>query len=129
MTKTVENHIEVPVSQQEFLANGNKKALIILLTIHLEAAGCKVYQAEADADRLIVSTAISLYESECESVIVGEDTDILVVLIALANPLTDIKMMNPANKFHPHKVYSSKCIQMAMGDMKNNLLFLRNDRV
>ena len=120
----VENHKVVPVSQQEFLANGNKKALIRLLTIHLETAGCKVYQAEADADRLIVSTAISLYESERESIIVGEDADILVLLIALANPLTDIKIMNPANKFHPHKVYSSKCIQMAMGDMKNNLLFL-----
>ena len=113
------------MSQQEFLANANnKQGLIRLLTIHLEAAGCKVYQAEADADRLIVLTAISVHDAECGSVIVGEDTDILVLLIALADPLTDVMMMNPAGKFHPDKIYSSNCIQMAMGDMKNSLLFL-----
>lgn len=68
----VESHIQVPVSQQEFIGNTkNKIGLIKLLSTHLEAAGCKVHQAEADADRLIVTTATHLRDSGQESIIVG----------------------------------------------------------
>ncbi|KAK4309963.1 hypothetical protein Pmani_018430 [Petrolisthes manimaculis] len=85
---TVESHIQVPVSQQEFLGNAKNKArLIKLLSTHLQCAGCLIQQAEADADRLIVTTACNNGDSEQETVL------ILVLLIALAKPQTDIKMM------------------------------------
>ena len=121
----VENHIQVPISQQEFMGNPkNKMGLIKLLSTHLEAAGCKVHQAEADADRLVATTAIDIGDSGQESVLVGEDTDLLVLLIALAKPQTDIKMMVPADKTHPPKIFNIKRIQSEMGDMTGSLLFL-----
>lgn len=122
---TVESHIQVAVSQQEFLGNTKNKArLIKLLSTHLQGAGCQIHKAEADADRLIVTTACENGESGQESVIVGEDTDLLVLLIALAKPQTDIKMMIPANRAHPDKIFSSKRIQSQMGNIKDSLLFL-----
>lgn len=121
----VENHIQAPMSQQEFLGNTKNKArFITLLSTHLKAAGCKVHQAEADADRLIVTTAIGIGESGVEPVLIRKDTDLLVLLIALASPDIDIKMLMPANKAHPHKICTSKSLQNAMGDMKSCLLFL-----
>ena len=72
------------------------------------AAGCKVHQAEADADRLVATTASGIGDSGQESVLVGEDTDLLVHLIALAKPQTDIKMMIPADRAHPLKIFSIK---------------------
>ena len=53
----VEDNIQVPMSQQEFLGNtANKVPFIALLTSLLEATGCEVHHASADADRLIVLT-------------------------------------------------------------------------
>ncbi|KAK3889052.1 hypothetical protein Pcinc_006928 [Petrolisthes cinctipes] len=122
---TVESHMQVPVSQQEFLGNAKNKArLIKILSTHLQGAGCQIYQAEADADRLIVTTACNNNDSEQESVLVGEDTDLLVLLIALAKPQTDIKMMIPVNRAHPDKIFSSKRIQSQMGSITGSLLFL-----
>ena len=95
-----------------------------LLSTHLEAAGCKVHQAEADADRLIATTAINIGDSGQESVLVGEDTDLLVLLIVLAKPQTDIKMVIPADRAHPRKIFNIKRIQSEMGDMTGSLLFL-----
>lgn len=74
--------------------------MIKLFSTHLQGAGCQIYQAEADADRLIVTTACNNGDSEQESVFVGEDTDLLVLL---AKPQTDIKMMIPTNRTHPEK--------------------------
>ena len=50
----IEDNIQVSISQQEFLGNtANKVRFIALLTSHLEAAGCEVHHASADADREI----------------------------------------------------------------------------
>ena len=57
----IEGNIHVSMSQQEFLGNpANKVRFISLLTSHLEAAGCEVHHASADADRVIVLTALDV---------------------------------------------------------------------
>ena len=58
----------------------NKFHLIILLSAELEKRQMKVYQAEADADVLIVSTALNFAYDGFPAVIIGNDTDLLVML-------------------------------------------------
>lgn len=68
---------------QEYI---QRVGLIRLLSTHLKAAGCKVHQAEVDANRLIVATTINKRYSRFESVLVGEDTDVLVLFSCFGQP-------------------------------------------
>ena len=64
-----------------FLKNKeNKHNFIGLLTSHLEEHGCKVLQADGDADVLIAQTAVMSTDNSTTCV-VGEDTDVLVLLM------------------------------------------------
>ena len=68
------------VKKEVFLNNSkSKESFISLLSGYLENAGCQCEHAEADADSLIVNTAIGVC-SEHETVVIAEDTDILVLL-------------------------------------------------
>ena len=63
--------------KDEFLANeGNKQRFIDLLT----KAGMDVFHAVADADSLIVKTAVELAQHK-ETCIIGDDTDLLIIAI------------------------------------------------
>ena len=57
------------------------------------------------------------------AVIVGEDTDLLVLIIGLADRNTNIHMLMPANKDRPARVYSSKQLQSSLGSMSAYILF------
>ena len=85
----------------------------------------RVRQAEADADTLIVSTALnSVAVAESEElpvVVVGTDTDLLVMLVARATTTTDIFMLCHSN---PVRVFNIRDIQQAIGDTRNHLMFL-----
>lgn len=81
-------------------------------------------QAAADADRLIVTTAICYSEQQDETVIIGQDTDLAVLLTALSPPQVDIKFLIPGIKGKPAKLYSSKKCQESLGAMKDFILFL-----
>ena len=65
-----------------FLSNSvNKQNRINLFPEYLEAIGCQVLHAHNDADHLIVDTAVvAAAESGSSIVIIGEDTDLLVLL-------------------------------------------------
>lgn len=63
-----------------FLSNvENYQNFIYLLSVHLEKSGCPVLHADDDADLLIVDTAVAT-GSASPIVVIGEDTDILVLL-------------------------------------------------
>ena len=67
--------------KEEFLSNKqNKQRFIALLSKRLEQAGCEIHQARGDADVLIVQTALTS-AAERETVLIGDDTDLLVLLI------------------------------------------------
>ena len=121
----IEDHIQVSMSQQEFLGNtANKVRFIALLTSHLEAAGCEVHHASADADRLIVLTALDVADTCAASALVGEDTDLLILLTVLSDTERDITMLMPGHKGHPDKVYSGAALRSALGGMVDSMLFL-----
>ena len=68
------------VTKEKFLANpSNKQRFINLLASVLDKEGCQVLNARADADVLIVQTAIKTAESQT-TIVVGDDTDLLVLL-------------------------------------------------
>lgn len=66
--------------KEVFLSNfKNKQAIIAMTSEYLTKAGCQVYQAEGDADLLIVLTAVRS-ASLMPTVLVGDDTDLLILL-------------------------------------------------
>ena len=112
------------MSQQEFLGNtANKVRFIALLTSHLEAAGCEVHHASG-CEVHHVLTALDVADTCAASVLVGEDTDLLILLTVLSDPEKDIKMLMPGRKGHPDKVYSSATPRSALGGMVDSLLFV-----
>jgi len=73
----------VTIHQERFLTNGKNKARLIQgLTGHSELAGIPVKHVVADADTLIVRTAIEL-SIKSIVIVVGTDIDLLILLIQL----------------------------------------------
>ena len=81
-------------TQRASLANSKNKArLIDKLSTELQHAGVLVKQDPADADHLIVSTALTLAQTERKPVVVvGTDTNLLVMLISQSSSDMDIHL-------------------------------------
>ena len=79
-----------------------------------------VHQATGDANTLIVKKAIQMVVSKTVSVIVGQDTDLLVLMIALTTDAVDVDMLIPGSKDRIDRVYSSRKLLEALGKMKNH---------
>lgn len=78
------------LSQAKFFLNdSNKSKFIDLLKMRLEQEGIQVKVAKHDADYLIVNTAIGLQSlTEGKVAVVGNDVDLLVLLIGLTPDYT-----------------------------------------
>ena len=117
-----DQNMQTTTTQAAFLANGNnKERLIEMLRDLLNEAGVHVKQAQADADALIVSTALSLAESGKPVVVVGTDTDLLVMLVAQATTDMDLYMLCCRN---PLTVYRVHDIQKSIGCTSKHLMAL-----
>lgn len=98
------------IKQEKFLANAkNKSSLINMLRETLAENKIFSCQAEADADRLIIETAINLQSENI--VVVSEDVDVLVLLTALSPIDREIYFRKPGKGKIPQKVYSSKSLE------------------
>lgn len=75
----------ISLTQTKFLSNiGNKQKFVELLAKYLRDNGMTVFQADEDADILIVNTAIDLSKKINTPVsVVGNDVDLLVLLVGL----------------------------------------------
>ena len=115
--------MKTTTTQKAFLANSKNKArLIVKLTTELQHAGVIVKQDTADADHLIVSTAMTLAQTERKPVVVvGTDTDLLVMLVSQCSSDMDIHMLCHRN---PLQLYTIGELQSAVGDMKQHLMFV-----
>lgn len=72
--------------KEHFLANSrNKQRFIFMLGAKLEETGSKTIYAADDADVLIAKTAVDS-ASRCATTVIGEDTDLLVLLCFHADP-------------------------------------------
>ena len=72
--------IRLQIKKEEFLANReNKQRFINILSKELEKAGCCCFHANEDADLMIVKTALNS-SNKIDTILTGEDTDLLVLL-------------------------------------------------
>ena len=82
------------VKKDQFFANQkNKQQFIFMLSTELECSNCKTYHATGDADLLIIQSATT-----SRTVLVGEDTDLNVLLCYHASPYSHDLFFNPEPK-------------------------------
>ncbi|KAL4100763.1 hypothetical protein QTP88_020794 [Uroleucon formosanum] len=111
------------VAQTSFLSNiRNKSRLIQMLSSYLIGKGYIIKQANDDADTVIVNEAIKRTQSQ-SVVVVGQDIDLLVLLIALTPVENQIIFLKPGNGGNEKKIYSIQDIQKVNG-IKMSILFL-----
>ena len=88
------------VPKEKFLSNVvNKQRFINMLSLRLEQDGCRVLHATADADVLIVETAIKMAH-HYDTVLVGDDTDLLILLCSQAQNIPHRLFFKPEQKLH-----------------------------
>ena len=88
----------VSLKKTDFLNNHtNKQSFLVFLGDYLERAGCSIAHARADADLLIVQEAISASQWK-DTVLVGDDTDLLVLLLHHAHTSGRALFLRPESK-------------------------------
>ena len=115
----------ITIRQDRFLTNGrNNTRLIEGLKVQLEQAGIRVTNAEADADTMIVRTAIELSHDK-DVVVVGTDSDLLILLTQLSQPDNCICFFKPGSGTTPNKVFDIRRVQRRLPEgFSHNLFFL-----
>lgn len=94
-------------NQKQFLANEfNKRNFIQLLKKHLSDNGFTVKQAYEDADRDIIATAVEVSPRFESVVIVGEDTDLLVLMTHMAKNHQNVYFRKAGKGSTAAKLYS-----------------------
>lgn len=122
---TFNNNTLITVNQKQFLSNErNKTKLIEFICTALKSVGFRTKIADEDADRLIVITAIENARLDFEStvIIVGEDTDLLVIITQLASDLNNIYFRKEGRGSDPHEYFGSDSFKYP--DMKQIVMFL-----
>ena len=86
---TVELSTCLTVKKAQCLSNpGNKQRFIDLLSEYLIRSGFSCLNAQSDADVLICRTAVTLLQTKCNVTVVGDDIDLLVILIDMTRNLS-----------------------------------------
>ncbi|XP_013394769.1 uncharacterized protein LOC106162148 [Lingula anatina] len=116
--------------KEEFLANKeNKQRFIKFLGDKLERAGVEVIQAAGDADLSIAKAAVASSD-KCDTILVGDDTDLLVLLLYHAKDMEFNIFFKPQQKNNakrPSKCWNIRTTRAKLGnDVCNNILFIHS---
>ena len=125
-TVTVAANMATTIKKDQFLANQkNKQQFIFLLSAELEKNSCNTYHATGDADLLIVQKAVQSATTS-KTVLVGEDTDLIVLLCYHANfDSHDIFFCSEKKKQKKLCVRSIRATKQKLGqDICSNILFI-----
>lgn len=113
------------VAQDKFFGNSKNKARFIAhLSARFQEAGLKAINCIDDADLCVVETAIK--ESQGTSaIVVGQDIDLLVLIIHLAPTETEISFLKEGKGKTKSRIYSSQDLQSSriLNDLKSSILF------
>ncbi|KAK3743952.1 hypothetical protein QZH41_002713 [Actinostola sp. cb2023] len=122
-----DNNMVLKSKKEEFLANKeNKQRFINLLSDRLKEAGYTTIHASGDADLCIVQTAVRLARFN-ETVLVGDDTDLLVLLCYHVEVDSHDLFFKPEPKPRSQirRVWNLKRTKSALGaSVCKNILFL-----
>jgi len=118
----IDDRLVPTMSKASFLSNSNnKKRLIAMLGDKLSAQHLQWQQAEEDADTKIVEAALALADCNEKVVIVGEDVDLLVILIGRSKA-ENVYFMKPGKDKESTSIFSPAT---AVGNLvAENILFL-----
>ena len=120
------SNMKVAMRKEHFLANrSNKQQLIVMLRQKLAKCGCTTLQADGDADVLIVKTAVETSENK-NTTLVGDDTDILVLLFYLYNLSNKDLIFRPEPKANTRsREWRMKHVKTQLGEqLCRDILFL-----
>lgn len=104
--------------KEDFLRNKeNKQRFISMLGSKLETAGCTVLYAKGDADTMIVKAAVEC-SMQINTVVVGDDTDLLVLLCYHCGFSSHDVFFHPEPKTNTtkHRVWDIKKTKSVLGD-------------
>lgn len=126
-TVTFTADMTLTMKKDEFLTNReNKQKFIFMLSAVLQKANCETYHASGDADLLIVQKAVQCATTN-KTVLIGEDTDLLVLLCHHASLKScDLFLCSEMRKNtkKPH-VWNIKATKQLLGpDVCKHILFL-----
>ena len=77
---TFSDDMKLTLKKDHFLSNSsNKQSFINMLSRYHQKVGCETHHSQADADLLIVQTAVESV-GRASTVLVGDDTDLLISL-------------------------------------------------
>ena len=126
-TVTFIENMSVTMRKDNFLSNPkNKQRFLIMLSEALQNVGCVTHHANGDADLLIVKTAVESARTDT-TVLVGDDTDLLVLLCYHASKDGCDLYFRPEPKPSARgtRVWHMKRVKDQLGrDVCTNLLFL-----
>ena len=122
------NDMTLDMKKEAFLANPqNKQRFIVNLREKFTESDIRTLQAEGDADFIIVQTAVGSAEKD-QTVLVGENTDLLVLLCHYASLNANNIYLKPEKKRNAKtapKVWDLKETKLKLGaDLCDNLLFV-----
>ena len=90
------------VKKDVFLSNKhNKQRFIAFLSQRLEQAGCEIHQARGDAVLIVYTALIS--SANQETVLIGDDTDLLALLIYHAKNVRHNVLFRPETRWASQK--------------------------
>ena len=109
-------HMQLTMTKEEFLSNLKNKSLFLKrLTEYLQERHLTCITAKGDADCLIVETAIERSTSG-KTVLVGDDTDLLILLLHHAKPNGhNLFLCNQGKRGLSGKLWNIQAIQEHLG--------------
>ena len=113
--------------KEQFLSRAsNKEGLISLISAQLSNRGCYVINAPGDADVDIVKTAVDSSHHRHSTTLIGEDTDLLILLLHYADTDPDIKdLYFRSDKTCATKVHDINRLKAIIGpDICSQLIFI-----
>ena len=127
-TVNLEHDMTCKLKKEDFLSNEkNKESFLKLLGQNLENSGHTVYHSSGDADCLIVKTALESAQNTT-TVLISNDTDLLVLLLRHAEPNGHDLYFKPETKIQSKKgqrTWNVRNNKQALGDsICKHLLFM-----
>jgi len=125
---TFKPDMEIKLKKDKFLSNPiNKQLFINLLSSQLRDSGYNTLHASGDADLQIVTAAVTLSQSS-PTILVGDDTDLLILLCYHAKDALHDIFFKPESKSGSKKsgrIWNIKKVRGSLGEaVCDNILFL-----
>lgn len=115
------------MKKEVFLANNsNKQQFIDMLSSHLRKTSCQTYHSQGDADLLIVQKAVESSVTR-NTVLIGDDTDLLILLIYHASTESNDLYFKPEPKksMKNYRVWNIKAVKQHLGPaVCSHILFM-----